>query len=196
MSEKISRLLFLDVETTGLSPQFDLLLEVGAVVVSLPDFEEVAHTNHVMHFELKPTLDKDHHFQGPGRNLFIHRKVVDMHRANGLWEACKRSQLRDYQKLDELVRKFALQHGCDGSVLAGFNPEFDRKFLSKFCPNTARGLHYRSLDTNSLWLLQSFITGRDAKREKPATHRAVDDCRDAIAAVEKFFDFFQGLCAS
>lgn len=189
----MARLLFLDCETTGLDPEFDLLLEVGMVVVETPTFEIVAERSHVVHFELRPTLTKDHMFKGPGRELFIHRKVVDMHKANGLWEACKRSQLDDYQKLDALLRAFILEQGCDGSVLAGANPSFDRDFLKKFCPTTARGLHYRNLDTNSFWLLQGFLTGEDVRREKPATHRAIDDCKDAVAVVEKHFDFFERL---
>jgi oligoribonuclease len=189
----MNRLLFLDCETTGLDPNSDLLLEVGMVVVETPTFEVKAEESRVFHFDLKPTLTKDHHFKGPGRDLFIHRKVVDMHKANGLWEACKRSQLVDYQKLDELLRQFIVDNGCDGSVLAGANPSFDRDFLKKFCPTTARGLHYRNFDTNTFWLLQGFITGEDMRREKPATHRAVDDCKDAVGVVEKHFDFFQKL---
>ena len=189
----MARLLFLDCETTGLDPKTDMLLEVGMVVVETPTFEIVAETHYVFHFELKPTLTKDHHFKGPGRDLFIHRKVVDMHNANGLWEACKRSQLNNYQKMDQLVRAWILEQGADGSVLAGANPDFDRRFLWEKLPNTAQGLHYRNFDCNTFWLLQSFITGEDVKRAKPATHRAVDDCKDAIAVVEKHFDFMERL---
>jgi oligoribonuclease len=189
----MARLLFLDCETTGLDPKTDMLLEVGMVVVETPTFEIVAETNRVFHFELKPTLTKDHHFKGPGRDLFIHRKVVDMHKANGLWEACKRSQLDDYQKMDELVRGWILEQGVDGSVLAGANPDFDRRFLKEKLPTTEAGLHYRNFDCNTFWLLREFLTGESGKRDKPATHRAVDDCKDAIAVIEKHFDFMEQL---
>jgi len=191
----MARLLFLDCETTGLDPKTDMLLEVGMVVVETPTFEPVAETNIVFHFDLKPTLTKDHHFQGPGRDLFIHRKVVDMHKANGLWEACKRSQLNSYRRMDELVRAWILEQGCDGSVLAGANPDFDRRFLKEKLPTTAQGLHYRNLDTNSFWLLREFLTGESGKRAKPATHRAVDDCKDAIKAVEQHVEFMMELAA-
>ncbi len=191
----MSRVLFLDCETTGLDPNTDILLEVGMVVVETPTFEIVAEQAHVCHFELKPTLTKDHHFKGPGRDLFIHRKVVDMHKANGLWEACKRSQLNSYQKLEELISAFILDQAANGSVLAGANPSFDRDFLKEKLPTTARGLHYRNFDTNTFWLLQGFLTGEDMRREKPASHRAVDDCKDAIAVVEKHFEFFERLLA-
>jgi oligoribonuclease len=189
----MSRLLFLDCETTGLSPVDSKLLEVGMVVVELPTFEIVAETNHVFHYELKPTLTRDHFFKWNTDEIFIHRKVVEMHKANGLWDACKRSQLVDYQKMDEIVQRFIVDNGCQGSPLAGANPGFDRTFLRAVLPGTDKLLHYRNFDTNTFWLLQSFITGEDAKREKPASHRAVDDCKDAVAQVEKHFDFFSEL---
>ncbi len=190
----MNRLLFLDCETTGLSPESDELLEVGMVVVEVPTFEIKAETHFVRHFELKPALTKDHHFKTrAGGEMYIHPKVVQMHKANGLWEACKRSQLDDYQKMDALVRAWILEQGCDGSVLAGANPDFDRRFLRKFLPATERGLHYRNFDTNTFWLLQGFLTGEDMRRDKPASHRAIDDCKDAVAVVETHFDFFERL---
>jgi oligoribonuclease (3'-5' exoribonuclease) len=189
----MSRLLFLDCETTGFSPVDSKLLEVGMVVVQLPTFDIVAEQSNVFHYELKPTLTKDHHFKWNTNEIFIHRNVVDMHKANGLWEACKRSQLNDYQKMDELVQRFIVDNGCQGSALAGANPEFDRSFLKAFLPGTAQLLHYRSFDTNTFWLLQEFLTGQSGKREKNNAHRAVDDCKDAIKVVEQHFDFFTEL---
>lgn len=190
----MSRLLFLDVETTGLDPNTDMLLEVGMVVVELPTFDVVAEDSRVFHFDLKPTRTKDHHFVGPGRELFIHRKVVDMHKDNGLWDACKRSQLVDYKKMDELVQLFIVKEGCQGSVLAGANPSFDRGFLKKFLPGTERLLHYRHFDTNTFFLLQKFLTGEGSTKPDGA-HRAVADCKQAVAVVEQHFDFFQKLVA-
>lgn len=192
----MSRLLFLDTETTGLSPADSKLLEVGMVVVELPTFEIVAEDSTVFHFDLKPTLTRDHYFKWQTNEIFIHRKVVDMHKANGLWESCKRSQLVDYQKMDEIVQRFIVDQGCQGSVLAGVNPDFDRGFLESFLPGTAALLHYRNFDTNTFWLLQSFITGEDVKREKPSSHRAVDDCKDAVNVVERHFAFMEGILKS
>jgi oligoribonuclease (3'-5' exoribonuclease) len=192
----VSRLLFLDTETTGLSPADSKLLEVGMVVVELPTFEIVAEDSTVFHFELKPTLTRDHYFRWTTQEIFIHRKVVDMHKANGLWEACKRSQLVDYQKMDEIVQRFITANGCQGSVCAGANPDFDRRFLRAVLPGTDALLHYRNFDCNTFWLLQEFISGEKGTREKPASHRAVDDCKDAIKVVEKHFDFMEGILKS
>lgn len=187
----MTRWAFLDCETTGLTPADSKLLEVGVVVVELPTFQIVAEDHWVYHYELKPALTKDHHFKWNTDVIFIHRKVVDMHKANGLWEACKRSQLVDYQKMDELIQRFLVDNGCQDSPLCGANPAFDRAFLKAVLPGTERLFHYRNFDSNTLWLLKSAVTGEDAKREKPATHRAVDDCKDAVAVIEKHFDFMK-----
>lgn len=177
----MSRLAFLDCETTGLTPSHDRLLEVGAVIVELPSFEIVAEDHWVFHYDIK----KPHGY--------IHPKVVEMHKANGLWDACFKSQLADYQKLDSLVSAFLVAQGCQGAPLAGANPDFDKRFMVAVLPQTLGLFHYRNFDTNSFWLLKSFITGNDAKRSKPASHRAVDDCKDAIKQVEEFFEFVSGL---
>jgi oligoribonuclease (3'-5' exoribonuclease) len=153
------------------------MLEVGVVIVDTPSFQVVAEDHWVFHYDIK----KPHGY--------IHPKVVEMHEANGLWQACFRSQLMDYRKMDELVSRMLVDNGIQGAPLAGANPDFDRKFLAAQLPETLKLFHYRSFDTNSFWMLKSFITGEDTKRAKPASHRAVDDCKDAIKVVEDFFEF-------
>ncbi len=180
----MNRLPFIDCETTGLTPGADRLLEVGVVVVDLPNFDVVAEDHWVFHYDIK----KPHGY--------IHPKVVDMHHANGLWKACERSQLVDYSKMDALVSKFLVDQGCQGMACAGANPDFDRRFLRAQLPETDKLLHYRNFDTNTFWLLQEFLTGESGKRAKPATHRAVDDCKDAIKVVEQHFEFFTALVKS
>ncbi len=63
--------------------------------------------------------------------------------------------------------------------------------MKKYLPGTLALLHYRNFDTNALWLLQGFITGEEPTRpKKESNHRAVDDCKMAISAVESHFNFF------
>lgn len=177
----MSRLAFLDCETTGLSPAADRLLEVGVVVVELPSFEIVLEDHRVFHYDLaKP-------------HGYIHPKVIEMHTKNGLWDACKISLLDDYRKMDTIISKLLVDAGVQGAPLAGANPDFDRKFLAAQLPETLKLFHYRNFDTNAFWLLRSFITGDDSRRSKPASHRAVDDCKDAIKVVEDHFEFISGL---
>lgn len=193
------RLPFIDVETTGLDKDLQStepgmipwLLEVGVVIVETPTFEVVAKTNAVLPFKR-------------GQGTKIHPKVLAMHEANGLWAECEalwaqqkgdpRLSVR-YSEEQRLIQ-FLHQHEAAGSQLAGFKPGFDRNFLRHYMPKLERELHYRDFDCNTFWLLQSYLTGEESKREKPASHRALDDCMDAIKAVEDHFEFFSALVGS
>jgi oligoribonuclease len=185
------RLPFIDLETTGLDPEKDFVLEVGCVVVDLPTFEEVAAKRWVVGFNKA---------QPSAKGLNIHPKVLSMHTLNGLWQDCEDANTRRVpdgvpcvNDADAQLQRFLLDHDCQDMQLAGANPGFDRGFMRKHLPGAEKLLHYRNFDTNTFWLLQSFITGEEARREKPASHRALDDCRDAIKQVELHFDFFSQL---
>jgi oligoribonuclease (3'-5' exoribonuclease) len=155
---------------------------VGVLIVDLPTFQEVDAKSWVRRYD----VDKPHGY--------IHPKVIEMHTKNGLWHDCFCSPHDDLQKLDTLISQYVVDSGCQGAQLAGANPDFDRRFLEACLPQTAKTFHYRNFDTNAFWLLKSYITGDDAKLGKPATHRALDDCRDAVKVVEDFFEFVTELC--
>lgn len=177
-------LAFLDTETTGLSAPTDKLLEVGVVIVELPTFKILEEA------ELQFCFDRQR-YAG-----YIHPKVVDMHIANGLWDACEKSEYDDYQKMDADLASFLLANDCQGSQLAGANPSFDRSFLRHFLPQTEKLFHYRNFDTNSFWLLREFIEGRDSSRAKSCAHRAVADCKQAIETIEEFWTWFAQLTSN
>lgn len=187
------RLLFLDCETTGFDPPEARLLEVGMVVVELPTFEIVDKASVVIHYTLTKSRTREGYYDWHGYPIFIHENCVKMHTDNGLWADCAASGLTSYQKMDELVQMFVVENGCQDSALGGANPGFDRKFLRAYLPGTDNLLHYRNFDTNTLWLLQSYILGQEPQREKGSSHRAVDDCLEAITQVEKHFDFMTQL---
>lgn len=193
MSDEPPRLAVIDCETTGLDEDLDghdpekpipQLLEVGLVIVDLPTFEIVAETNEVLPCDAPISM--------------WHPKVQAMHRANGLWEECKNQaaaqkkagpQASFRYDAEQRLRQFVIDAGADGMPMMGAKPGFDRAFLRRYMPKLAREFHYRDFDTNTFWLFMSFISGTDPKREKPATHRALDDCRDAVAVIETFWNF-------
>jgi oligoribonuclease len=176
-------LAFVDNETTGLCPKTDRLLEVGIVIVELPQFrilEEAA-------VQFRYDLSRPHGY--------IHPKVVEMHHKNGLWDDClKPGAYDDYQKADEDLCQFLLANGCQGAPLAGANPSFDRGFMRSMLPKFEGLFHYRNLDTNSFWLLEEMLVGEgNGTRVKNSRHRAVDDCKMAIRAVERHVEFMMEL---
>ncbi len=86
-------LLWVDVETTGLDPQADHLLEVAAVLTTFDsDFTQIG-----LPFERVAALP-DIPFAA------INQTVLEMHVTSGLWEACRTSRATPQILRDELER--------------------------------------------------------------------------------------------
>lgn len=170
-------LLWTDLETTGLDPDKCAILEVAAIVTD-DRLTEVARFEQVLWDERAQRLSS----LGPeaarsyGKTVGIDPYVVDMHRKNELWEACKRS---GYSQLDVdvLFAAFVEEHALkqvavvdyvegkpmvrinpasgqpvtrlDRPQLAGSTISFDRGFLAKHCPVTEGLLHHRNVDVSS-----------------------------------------------
>lgn len=116
--------------------------------------------------------------------------VLGMHAKNGLWDELENTKqtLFDAGKhIPEWLRMNGLDTKHEQFYMAGRGIDrFDRKFLvTNQIPlkNLNAAFHYRSLDTSNLF--QAFrFAGLDLNELRPerdpSSHRALDDCRDAI----------------
>lgn len=175
---KGNTLIWLDLETTGLEPDRETILEIGLVATRLPTFEILGAWNEVIAAPLS-RLDR------------MHPKVVEMHKTSGLWaEVLKSEATLDDAEAGALqfFRKYNGQTIDWQSPLAGANPGFDRGFLKKHMPKLNTAFHYRNFDVRTVTLLQEWLTEyRSSAGCGPnAAHRSIQDCRDAIAAMRSF----------
>jgi oligoribonuclease len=193
----MTTLIFADTETTGLEPKSgQLLLEVGLLAVSEPDFAEIDAWSTPIQW-LPEQLDA-----ALAGNDFVRR----MHTENGLLAELGASpmKLREQGGLPSLgqaqieAKAFVNRHSKNAQidaygrpeiVLCGANPEFDRKWLAVFMPDLAAKFHYRNFDINSLWLLKRWLLGGEAVKFGQK-HRVLADCREAVATVHKFVEAF------
>jgi oligoribonuclease (3'-5' exoribonuclease) len=183
------RLAFLDTETTGLPDNLvrgnltaHRILEAAIVVVELPAFRIVAEERVVLGFNRKQP-------NAP----YIDGRVHAMHEASELWAACEATcmTVADAQLL---LSRFLVKEGCQGSPLAGNNPDFDRAFLRFWMPALEQLFHYRNFDVNAFWMLDQAVRGDDMGARKAASkHRALDDCRQAVQNVHDHFEFITEL---
>lgn len=173
-------LAFIDLETTGLNPKEDQILEV-AIVFTNPWLDAQGEVSCLVK---------------PSRPLVMTPFVAAMHAKSGLLQ-----EINDNIGVLELegALTFLLLHplwsalGGKKPRLCGYNPQFDRSFLREQMPRLHDAFHYRSVDTSTLtWALRNW---GEKNHEEPKSegdkHRALPDCHMAIERAKKFIPIFQ-----
>jgi len=172
------RLVWLDLEMTGLDPEKERIIE-AAVVVTEPDLTVVAEGPvMVIHQsdELLNAMDK--------WNTSTHGK-------SGLTEKVKASTITEEQAEEQLLA-FLQQHVPAGkSPLCGNTVGQDRRFLVKYMPRLEAFFHYRNLDVSTLKELSlrwNPLVYRSFAKE--SRHEALADIYESIAELKHYREHF------
>lgn len=172
-----TRLLWLDLEMTGLDPAVDLIVEVAAVVTD---------------FEFKSLGSFDSAVRQP-------LAAVEARLAANPWFESQPdgylqeiiSQTQAGQPLAEVeARILALvdRHfpASEAVILAGNSIRVDRAFVDHYWPRLAARCHYRMLDV-SAWKV--YFQGRwGLEYQKQGRHRATADIAESIAELQYYLD--------
>lgn len=168
-------LVFVDIETTGLEPEHDAILEIG-VVIADSNFGTVDHNSWVLYYNQPPQK--------------IDLIVWEMHEMSGLWMECKNSPLYDIQEVEEEMLMFLKGNGIEAKTqpMVGNSIHFDRSFLKYHTPRFEGYFHYRNLDISSLNIfvdryMNEFYTGRPVNNK---LHRAIPDCFDSLNTLKYY----------
>lgn len=163
-----ARIVWIDLETTGLNARTDLILEVAAVVTDTsPDLREIARFHCVV----------AHHPDAIASRVDDY--VRHMHTANGLLAQIAAGPVPDrvVYELDAAHRlaDFIREHTVPGQApLGGSSPHFDRAALVARWPAVVRLLHHRNVDVSTLRTLTRAWAPQHARGEA-SDHRALDD---------------------
>lgn len=161
------KLLWLDLEMTGLNPQRDKIVEVGAIVTDW-DFNELDS------FESGVGQDRAEIEALFGANLFATSRPDETAELIEL-SATAPSEFEVESRLVELVNK----HFADGpALLAGNSIHMDRQFIRSYWHDLEAKLHYRMLDV-SAWKVV-MIGKYGIEFPKKEAHRALGDIRESI----------------
>lgn len=167
------KLLWVDLEMTGLDDVKDSILEVAAIVTDV---------------ELKP-LEEFH------RVVFQPQEVLDnmndwckkTHGESGLTAAIPGgTPLPQVEKdlLELISRHFSEK---DRPVLCGNSIGNDRRFIDRYTPDLAKRLHYRMIDVSSF--KEVYRDRFKIEFKKKNAHRAVDDILESIRELEHYLSF-------
>ena len=170
---KEAKLLWVDLEMTGLDPVEDRILEV-AVIATDWDFKEIAR------YEAAKRVESE---------------LIDRRMVGEFWEKYPqvKSQLveqnengRDSQAVEDELLAFIDEHfdAEERVLLAGNSIHQDRKFIVREWPRLDARLHYRMLDV-SAWKV--VFEGKYRKKfTKPEAHRALEDIKGSIEEIKYY----------
>ena len=172
---KTAKLLWVDLEMTGLDPEQDKILEIAAITTG---------------WDLKP-LNTFEAVVNVDENIIKSRMVGDF------WEKNKESYnslvaqnqsgkpIQDVEQdlLAFLDKNFKKDYVI---ILAGNSIHQDRKFIDRELPEVSRHLHYRMLDV-SAWKVY-FEGALQKKFIKPEAHRALSDIQGSIDELKYYLE--------
>lgn len=171
---KPKRILWVDLEMTGLSPRDDVILEVAAIATDW-DFKELATYEGVVQHDIAALSEK------LAANAVFWDENAEAR--DGLLEQNMRGKALDVIEGELLA--FIDEHFDEGPVLLGGNSiHQDRKFIEQWWPRVNNRLHYRMLDV-SAWKV--VMEGKYKKKfAKPESHRALEDIRGSIEELKYY----------
>lgn len=170
---KRAKLLWMDLEMTGLDPAKDRILEVAAIATDW-EFAEIATFEAVVKVDPK-IIEK--RMVGEFWDKFPEvKQALVAQNDGGVSVSTAEEQLMEFVEANFDSTKPVL--------LAGNSIHQDRKFIDREWPKFAAQLHYRMLDV-SAWKV--VFEGKYRKKfAKPENHRALDDIRGSIEELQYY----------
>ena len=174
---KKAKLLWVDLEMTGLDPEKDRILEVAAIATG---------------WDLEPMAEMTAVVKVP-ESLMRKRMVGEFWEKNAesrdaLME--QNAEGGDVLEVQKQLLQFVEQYFGKEVILAGNSIHQDRKFVDREWPELAQRLHYRMLDV-SAWKVY-FEGAKGKKFVKREAHRALDDIQESIEELKWYLSFMKG----
>lgn len=164
LKHKVStKLLWVDLEMTGLEPSSDRILEVAAIVTDF-EFNELGRFESAINQDVSVLNN-------------MNDWCKETHNASGLIKRVTTAPSE--QKVASDFAAFIQKHFDEPAVLAGNSIQQDRRFIRKWWPEVEGLLHYRLMDVSSFKIIMQGKYGLEFT--KTETHRALDDIEESIA---------------
>jgi len=178
MAQSREKLIWIDLEMTGLDTQKDAIIEIATIVTDA-DLQVVA--------------------EGPVLAIHQSTEVLDgmddwnrqQHGGSGLIQRVRESSLSEADA-ERMTLDFLSDYvSPNASPMCGNSICQDRRFLARCMPELERYFHYRNLDVSTVKeLARRWAPAVAAKFEKTSAHLALEDIRDSIRELQYYRDNF------
>ena len=174
---KKAKLLWVDLEMTGLEPKKDRILEVAAIATDW-DFQEVARMTAVGKVP-KSVMKKRMVGEFCAKNKESYEQLMKQN------ETGLKSPAVEKELLEFIEKYFG-----EEVILAGNSIHQDRRFIRKEWKKLDKRLHYRMFDV-SAWKVY-FENAMKIKFTKRDMHRALDDIEGSIEEIKYYLERVKG----
>ncbi len=176
-AEKTKRLIWIDLEMTGLDTINDSILEIATIVTDgelniLAEGPVCAIQQDEAVLKAMDDWNRSHHTD------------------SGLWQRVANSQY-DMRQAEQTTIRFIEQWVEQGSSpMCGNSICQDRRFLHRLMPELLGWFHYRNLDVSTLKVLSShWMPASTALYHKTNRHEALSDIRESIEELRYYRKF-------
>ena len=177
MSDTRNRLVWIDLEMTGLDTDNDSILEIATVVTDaelniLAEGPELAIAHPVAQLEAMDDWNRN------------------QHRKSGLWDRVLNEGVSMADAETRTVAFLQEWVAAGASPMCGNSICQDRRFLHRLMPRVEKHFHYRNLDVSTIKELARRWAPQVASGvAKASAHTALSDVRDSIAELRHYRRF-------
>lgn len=178
VTARADRLVWIDLEMTGLDPERDRIIEIATIVT-----------------------DQQLNVIAEGPVLAVHQSAAQLalmddwnvrtHSGSGLVARVQQSVIDDAEAEAQTLAFLAQYVEPGSSPLCGNSIGQDRRFLARYMPHLEAFMHYRNVDVSTVKQLAKYWAPKVASRvKKQAAHTALADIRESIEELRYYREHF------
>ncbi|WP_343189071.1 oligoribonuclease [Buchnera aphidicola (Chaitoregma tattakana)] len=163
-----NKLIWIDLEMTGLDPEKDFILEIG-IIITDKQLKETKSQISIPIYQKPKILNKMNEWS---------KKI---HKKNGLIKKSKNSKYNEALAERKIIKFIKKTVEKKQSPMCGSSNFIDKLFLKKFMPDLLDYFHYRSIDVSSIKELSKIWNKNVYKKfKKHKNHTVIEDIKNSI----------------
>jgi oligoribonuclease len=166
-----TRLVWVDLEMTGLKPASDLIIEVGLIITDMK-------LNILEEFDTVINYPVEKLKSSWGEFWLRPEQKIERQKLEEESKDSKYNLADTEDKIIEIINKH--YRADEAPILCGSSIRADRTFIDFQMPKLEKILHYRTLDVSSFKILVEGVLGKKSNKRAESDHRALSDIKNSI----------------